>query len=86
VYLPITTREPGGSSWEGLRGRVQTVIEPERLRALAGVAPDPRECHVYLCGNPTMVEDMERELTERGFRKHTPRHPGNLHLEKYWTD
>jgi ferredoxin--NADP+ reductase len=86
VYLPITTREPGGSSWEGLRGRVQTVIEPERLRVLAGVALDPRECHVYLCGNPTMVEDMERELTERGFRKHTPRHPGNLHLEKYWTD
>jgi hypothetical protein len=33
-----------------------------------------------------MVEDLERVLRSRGFRKHTPRHPGNLHLEKYWTE
>jgi ferredoxin--NADP+ reductase len=86
VYLPTTTREPEGSSWKGLRGRVQTLLDGERLPALAGVSLDRRECHVFLCGNPAMVEELEAELAARGFRKHTPRHPGNLHLEKYWTD
>jgi ferredoxin--NADP+ reductase len=85
-YLPMTTREPRDSKWTGLRGRVGDVLEPERLRAQTGVALDPRECHVYLCGNPAMIEELEATLTNRGFKKHTPRHPGTLHLEKYWTE
>lgn len=86
VYLPIATREPAGSKWQGLRGRVGELLEPERYRAHVGAALDPGECHVYVCGNPSMIEDVERVLATRGFRKHTPRHPGNLHLEKYWTE
>lgn len=86
VYLPMTTREPAGSAWKGLCGRVGEILEPERYRALVGAPLDPEQCHVYVCGNPSMVEDLERVLATRGFRKHTPRHPGNLHLEKYWTD
>lgn len=86
VYLPTTTREPAGSAWKGLRGRVGELLDPERYRALVGAPLDPDHCHVYLCGNPSMVEDLERFLTSRGFRKHTPGHPGNLHLEKYWTE
>lgn len=86
VYLPMTTRESVGSGWTGLRGRVGEALEPERFRMLAGFALDPRECHVYVCGNPSMIEDVERILAARGFKKHTPRHPGTLHLEKYWTE
>jgi ferredoxin/flavodoxin---NADP+ reductase len=86
VYLPTTTREPEGSAWKGLCGRVGELLDLERYRALVGAPLDPDQCHVYLCGNPSMVEDLERILTSRGFRKHTPGHPGNLHLEKYWTE
>jgi len=53
---------------------------------LTGTSLAPHECHVYVCGNPSMIEDLERTLTTRGFKKHTPRHPGTLHLEKYWTE
>ncbi|HXV14517.1 MAG TPA: ferredoxin--NADP reductase [Candidatus Krumholzibacteria bacterium] len=86
VYLPATTREPADSAWTGLRGRVGDLLEPGRFRALAGFDLDPGRCHVYVCGNPSMIEDLERLLTARGFKKHTPRHPGTLHLEKYWTE
>jgi ferredoxin--NADP+ reductase len=86
LYLPAVTREPTGNSWKGLRGRVGDFLDPERFRQITGSALAPDESHVYLCGNPEMIEAQEAVLTGRGFRRHTPRHPGNLHLEKYWTD
>jgi len=86
VYLPMATREPADSGWTGPRGRVSDVLDPDRYATLAGGSLDPKECHVYLCGNPDMIETMEASLSARGFRKHTRHHPGNLHLEKYWTD
>ncbi len=86
IYLPMTTREPRDSAWAGLRGRVGEALDPARFRALTGASLAPDTCHVYLCGNPSMIEELERALAARGFRKHTPRHPGTLHLEKYWTE
>ncbi len=85
LYLPSTTREHG-PSWEGLRGRVGEFLDPPRYQSLVGAPLSPDECHVYLCGNPEMIESLEAVLTQRGFRKHTRHHPGTLHLEKYWTD
>lgn len=86
LYLPTTTREPSGSPWMGLRGRVNDVLDPLRFRALAGFDLAPSQCHVYICGNPMMIEDVEAMVVARGFKKHTPGHPGTLHMEKYWTD
>jgi len=85
LYFPAVTREPAGT-WSGLRGRVGEFLDPDQFRALTGETLSPDTCHVYLSGNPEMIEDLEAVLTGRGFHKHTPRHPGNLHLEKYWTD
>ena len=84
-YLPSVTRE-SGVTWTGLRGRLGEFLEPGRYQSLVGAPLTPDECHVYLCGNPDMIESLEQSLTVRGFRKHTRHHPGNLHLEKYWTD
>jgi ferredoxin--NADP+ reductase len=86
TYLPMVTREPAGSGWKGLRGRVGDVMEPDRFRQVTGFDLDPASCHVFLCGNPLMVEDLEASLRTRGFRKHTRHTPGSLHLEKYWSD
>jgi ferredoxin--NADP+ reductase len=85
LYLPTVSREPD-SEWTGLRGRVDALLEPARYATLVGTPLTPDESHVYLCGNPDMIETLETALTQRGFRKHTRLHPGNLHLEKYWTD
>jgi ferredoxin--NADP+ reductase len=37
-----------------------------------------------LCGNPEMVEDSRRILTERGFRLSRRGEPGHLAVENYW--
>jgi ferredoxin--NADP+ reductase len=83
-YVPLVTREPEEAGWTGRRGRVDTILEPETFSGITGFALDPAQCHVFLCGNPGMVDGLEASLGKRGFRKHTPLHPGNLHLEKYW--
>ncbi len=84
VYLPMVTREPEESDWRGLRGRVQGVLEPSRYAELVGAPLDPAQCHVFLCGNPAMIDGVEPMLHGLGFKTHSPREPGNLHFERYW--
>ena len=36
------------------------------------------------CGNPAMIEMMLRILADEGYREHTWRTPGQIHVEKYW--
>ena len=75
-YLPIASR--AGAEFSGRKGRIQKLVEEEVL------VPDPNQDSVFLCGNPAMIEDLERYLTERGFVLHSKKSPGNLHVEKYW--
>ncbi len=87
VYLPTVTREPagGGSDWSGLQGRVHALLEPDTFARLTGVALLPESSHVFLCGNPDMVDDCEANLLERGFTVRDRHHPhGNIHFERYW--
>jgi len=81
-YVPLVSREP--ETWKGLKGRVQTVLEGARLREIAGMELDPASCHVYLCGNPDMVQSVRALLAPKGFDAGTPASPGNVHFEKYW--
>jgi ferredoxin--NADP+ reductase len=83
-YLPVVSREPEASSWSGLRGRVQSVLEGDRCRTLAGAELDPASTHVFLCGNPSMIAEVRALLTARGFVAGSPLRGGNLHTERYW--
>ncbi|MEM9881584.1 MAG: ferredoxin--NADP reductase [Planctomycetota bacterium] len=85
VYLPTVTREPVDSGWSGYHGRVNALLEPTAFRDAAGVELDPASCHVYLCGNPSMIDQAEVDLEARGFVTRDHRHPdGTLHFERYW--
>ena len=79
-YLPTVTRE----GWPGLQGRVQDVLFTDLYPQCVGAPLSPEQCHIFLCGNPVMVEAVESELVARGFRKHKRREPGNVHKEAYW--
>ena len=76
-YLPFVSREddlPSGVQ----KGRVVRVFHE-------GLVPiSPETDHIFLCGNPDMVEEVEKWGLEKGFTVHSKKHPGNLHLEKYW--
>jgi ferredoxin--NADP+ reductase len=89
TYIPTCSREPEPAGreadWYGLRGRVNLVLEPAAFRDLTGVELSPETCHVFLCGNPAMIDEVTQDLVSRGFTQKDREHPdGNVHLEKYW--
>ncbi len=85
AYLPIVSRpkdEP--VPWGGEVGYVQRLWTEGLLARAWGFRPTPADTHVFLCGNPGMVDEMTRTLEAEGFRTHESKRPGELHVEKYW--
>lgn len=68
--------------WSGPSGRIQNVWA--QFAALAGFEPSPDNTHVFLCGNPAMIEDMVLRLEAQGFTEHKKGAPGQIHVERYW--
>ncbi len=83
-YIPTVTREPADSSWQGMRGRVGVVLEDQTYQRLVGSALDPAHCHVFLCGNPDMIQSVQAQLEAKGFTTQTRDQPGQIHFERYW--
>ena len=59
-------------------------MEAGAYEAIVGAPLDPLSTHVYLCGNPDMVQDLRQQLLGLGFSLATRTHKGNLHVERYW--
>ncbi len=70
--------------WQGHTGFVQSVWTDGTLEAALGFTPTPENTHVYLCGNPNMIEDMVSLLEDARFVEHTRKEPGNIHVERFW--
>ena len=85
AYLPIVSR-PGqeSSPWTGQTGYCQDVWTRRLIERHWGFAPTFENSHVFLCGNPDMIQNTLELLAEEGFREHTKKSPGQVHLEKYW--
>lgn len=75
-YHPFCSREEPQSPIR--KGHVHKVF----TEGLISLNPDKQ--HIFLCGNPAMVEQTQRNLQEQGFVEHSKKSPGNLHVEKYW--
>lgn len=84
VYVPTVSRPENGTRWTGHIGRVQSVFQDGALEDALGDSVTPDQTHVFVSGNPEMVEDLEDKLIERGFNLHNSRSPGTLHTERYW--
>lgn len=86
AYLPAVTRAPEDSNWQGIRGRVTTIFNDGTYAKLTGTDLNPEQSHIFLCGNPAMIDQLEGELVaDHGFVVKTPRQKdGNLHFERYW--
>lgn len=81
LYLPIATREalPGMP-----QERLTTLIENGDLARLADSPLDPQRARVMLCGNPDMITQARKMLSERGFAPGRRGAQGNLAVENYW--
>lgn len=85
TYLPTVTREPEDSDWQGLRGRITAHLDPDAFRSLAGFELDPKTSHIFMCGNPAMIDQCEGQFTDLGFVVKDRKNPeGNVHFERYW--
>jgi ferredoxin/flavodoxin---NADP+ reductase len=85
TYIPIVSRPQGETEpWPGEVGYVQDLWNGDRLRQAWGRDPSPDDTHVFLCGNPTMAENMLELLARQGYAEHTRKQPGQVHVERYW--
>ncbi|MBX3729715.1 MAG: ferredoxin--NADP reductase [Candidatus Sumerlaeia bacterium] len=85
TYLPTISRPQNEHiPWQGHVGYVQSLWTEKALHQAWGFDPTPDDTHFYLCGNPTMVEQMLATLTADGFKEHSRQKPGQIHVEKYW--
>jgi NAD(P)H-flavin reductase len=87
TYLPSITRPTDEKQpWHGLTGRIQDIWRSYPFHARWGFAPSPEHTHVLLCGNPAMIETMVGVLGDEGYREHTKKSPGQIHLTGVGTD
>lgn len=85
AYVPIVSDpEEESVPWKGRTGFIHENLDGGDPRESLGFRPDPSDTHVFLCGNPLMIEGMLKLLSEQGFAEHTKGRPGQVHLEKYW--
>ncbi len=84
-YLPIISRpndEP--IPWNGPIGYIQDLWGRDKFIEDIGFNLTPEDTHVFLCGNPLMIETMLALLENSGFKEHKKNLPGTVHLERYW--
>ena len=85
AYLPTVSRPAEElTPWGGATGHVQALWAGGALERASGFRPTPEDTHVFLCGNPQMIDDMIVLLGREEFRVHEPRAPGQIHVERYW--
>ncbi len=86
AYMPIIfepTSEP--IPWKGHTGYVQRLWADGEIEKAWGFKPEPHNTHVFLCGNPLMIDAMKEMLHPMGFTDYSKQNPtGQIHLEEYW--
>ena len=84
TYIPSITRSEQDPSFHGHTGRIQALLEQGVVENESGVALDPSQADVFLCGNPDMIKAVKVLLEARGFSTGQPGKPGTIHVEEYW--
>lgn len=85
-YLPIIDEIERDPEWPGKVGFVYEYIDDGTVARILGHGLDPDKTSVFLCGNPLMIEGMEKMLLDEGFKIHSRREPGNVFVERFWAD
>jgi ferredoxin--NADP+ reductase len=68
----------------GLQGRITDALASGELEKRVGIALSPDDSSVMLCGNHSMISDMQALLQARGMRRHLRHKPGHVVTEQYF--
>ncbi len=69
--------------WTGQTGWVQHLWKKGVIADAWGFEPTPENTHVFLCGISAMIDEMVGILEREGFREHSRKAPGQIHVERY---
>jgi len=85
AYVPTISRASEEvAAWNGETGYIQDLWKRMPLKNHWGFGPSPQDTHVFVCGNPDMIESMVDILDSQGFKEHKKNEPGQVHVERYW--
>jgi ferredoxin--NADP+ reductase len=85
IYIPIVSRpEEEPVRWKGATGHIQELWQSRSLERIWETNLTPANTHLFLCGNPGMVDEMLAIAQSEGYRQSTNRVPGEVHIERYW--
>ncbi len=85
TYIPAITRPNlEHIEWGGESGYIQELWERGIVQEKSGLLPTPDNTHFFLCGNPSMIDTMAEVLEGEGYKEHSRKSPGQIHLERYW--
>ena len=83
-YLPILSHAHEETvPWNGHNGFAQKLWTDRIIEEVWRIKPTPNNTHVFLCGNPLMIDAMLETLGQEGFIKHSRREPGQVHVEEF---
>jgi len=80
-YFPTLT--DADDTWGGKRLWINELLDANVLQEEAQIRFDIEKTHFFLCGNPKMVETTSKWLAPYGYKKHTKKEPGSLHVEEF---
>lgn len=85
TYVPVISRPQSEPvAWPGAIGYVQDLWQAAAISKAWGFQPAPENTHAFLCGSPSMIENMVGLLGAEGFVEHSAKQPGQIHVERYW--
>ncbi|MFB3908687.1 MAG: ferredoxin--NADP reductase [Candidatus Eisenbacteria bacterium] len=84
TYIPAISRPQEDPTWKGRSGYLQDVLFSGVVEELTGLPLTPDTFHVFLCGNPGMIDAAKAGLITRGFACDKGREIGTIHMEEYW--
>jgi len=84
-YIPVISRPKEETiPWVGEKGHVQDVWERGLIAEEWGTKPMVGNTHVFLCGNPGMIDTALELLAKEGFKEKTRKVSGDVHVERWW--
>ena len=81
-FQTIVSREIKKNS---LTGRIPELLKNKNIEEKIGLKLNANSSHVMLCGNPNMIKETQKLLSDtRNMHKNLRRKPGHITSENYW--
>ena len=82
-YPTITEPQKEAAQWNGDTRFIEEIWKDDTIVNKMGFRPTPEDTHIFLCGNPYMIDSMIELAQESNFKEHSKKEPGQIHFEKF---